>query len=77
MFNVQQLAWHPAEDPDPHPVDLFNFQKLKRFIQKLDAVHKVGPDSKSVIHCKPMAASCVDFAATTCHSYLLYCCCCL
>lgn len=40
LFNVQQLAWHPVGEPDPCPQDMYNFQKLKRTMQKLDAVHK-------------------------------------
>jgi hypothetical protein len=40
LFNVQQLAWLPVGDPDPAAQELYNFQKLKRVVQKLDAVHK-------------------------------------
>lgn len=40
MFNVQQLAWQPVSNPTVVGQDMYDFSKLKRVVQKLDAVHK-------------------------------------
>lgn len=40
MFNVQQFAWQPAGEPNITGQDMYDFSKLKRVVQKLDAVHK-------------------------------------
>lgn len=41
LFNIEQrMAWQPVGEPDPGAQDLYDFQKLKHVMQKLDAVHR-------------------------------------
>jgi hypothetical protein len=41
LFNVQQMAWQPrGGEANITAQDMYDFSKLKRVVQKLDAVHK-------------------------------------
>jgi hypothetical protein len=41
LFNTEQrMAWQPVGEPEPGAQDLYDFQKLKHVMQKLDAVHR-------------------------------------
>jgi hypothetical protein len=40
MYNVQQIAWQPMGEPNITGQDMYDFSKLKRVVQKLEAVHK-------------------------------------
>jgi hypothetical protein len=51
MYNVQQIAWQHIGDPNITSQDMYDFSKLKRVVQRLDAVHKYRGKLLKRIYC--------------------------